>query len=321
MPKALLLLILSVFTVGAVADVDKVTLHYGWKPGIYVKVDSYQTQQKIVGEQTKPVMTIDLSYILSTKAHKEGLQIDYMDAKASVLSNDPSINSWMKNYIEMISAAMPSLLISPQGAMLRALELPKFRETMTKSLSDMLNFAPLSQKQQLLSNLDQIFSDSFLNNQFADDWNLNVGQWPDIELEDNDLYEVAYDSPVPVLGNQRVKTVAQVTFAGRVNCDVKDQVQSCVKLIYHSETDSVAMKELLNKVIPPGQATSDLYVSMVMDAELVTDPDTLLPYHMKQTKLSSTPMKTADGFVTVTSNEKSDVTYLYLMGNEKSQRQ
>jgi hypothetical protein len=316
--KALLISLLTFGTSTVASAADKVTLQYGWKPGIYVKVIGFQTQQKTVGDRAQAGMKIDLSYIMSTRAHKAGLQVDYMDVKASVLSDDPSLQSWMKNYIEEISAAMPSLLISPEGQMRGALELAKLRETMIKSLSDVLHDAPAEQKQQLLSNLNQLFSDEFLNRQFADDWNLNVGQWPGVELEDDGFYEVEFDTPIPALGNRLVKTVAQVTFSGRVNCDSTDQSRACVKLIYHSETDDVAMKELLGTLLPSGQPVPDLKINVVLDAELVTAPDTLLPYSMKQTKSTSSPVETPQGLVTVTSVQVSEFKYLYVMGNAES---
>jgi len=307
---------LSLLFIGPASAADKVTLTYGWKPGIYAKVEGHQTQQKRLGDQSQANLQMNMSYIMNTRAHKAGLQVDYLDVKSSILSDNAPLQGWMKNYMETISAALPSYLVNPDGSLSGATGVPAFREAMFNSLSGALNEAPAPQKEQMLSGLGDVFSEEALNQQLADDWNLLVGQWLGAELEDDGVYEAEIETPIPALGNQLVKSLAQIEFTGRVNCDSADQTQACVRLSYHSQTDAVAVTELLRKMVPPGQPVPELNISVVLDLELVTDPDTLLPYFTKQTKRSTSPLETAQGVVTVTQVQASEFKYLYVMGND-----
>ena len=314
MSKLPVFLCLQVFLVGAVFATETVTLKYGWKPGIYAQVEGQQSQQKFLGDQAQGGMQIGVSYIMSTKAHEAGLQVDYLDVKASILTEDPSLQGWMKSYLEAVSGAIPSYIINQQGGMSGAVGVPAFREATMSTISPLLKDAPEEQKQQMIAAVGQMLTEDILNQQLATEWNLNVGQWLGAELDNDGTYEVEFETPVAALGNQMVKSVAQIEYSGRVNCGSLDQSQSCVSLLYHSETDNVSVKELLRKMVPPGQPVPDLNVSVVLDLELVTDPETLLPYFTKQTKRSTAPMDTPEGAVTVTQVQESEVRYLYVMG-------
>lgn len=317
MPQAILVLFLHLLLIGSVSAADSVTLKYAWKPGIYAKVEGYQTQHKYLGEQVQGGMQVDMSYIMGTNAHQAGLQVDYFDIEAVLRSDDPSIQGWMKKYMEAVSGAMPSYIINQQGEMSGATKVPELRDAMLRNLSELLKDAPEAQQQQLAAALAQTFTEEILNQQLVNEWGLLVGQWAGAELEDDGTYEAEFESPIAALGNQLVKTSAQFEFSERVNCDRIDKSRGCVRLLYHSETDDVSVAELLRNMVPAGQPVPDLNVSVVLDLELVTDPDTLLPYYTRQTKRSTAPMETPEGATTVTQVQTSEFRYLYVMGNDQ----
>lgn len=316
MPKILLTLFFSLLMIDSALAVDKVSLNYGWKPGIYVKVNGYQSQEKMLGEQSSGKMRVDMSYIMGTQAHGEGLRVDFMDVKTSIAAEEQPLQEWMKNYLEAISGSLPSYVINAQGEMVGAIGLSKFRETMVGSIASALQEAPAPQRQQIMAGLEQVFSEESLNYQLASDWGLYVGQWLGAELEDDGIYELEFETPIPALGNQVVKSIAQIEFAGRVNCDSNDQSQRCVTLLYRSQTDDVSVDELLRKIMPAGEPVPDMNFSVELDLELVTDPDNLLTYNIRQTKRTSSPIETANGLVTATQVEESEYKFLYVLGNE-----
>lgn len=316
MSRQFLFSLLAFCFIDSALAVDKVTLTYGWKPGIYVKVEGFQRQQKFIGDQSRGGYQGSMSYIMSTQAHDDGILIDYLDIQSSIESEDAAFQGWMKTYMEMLTSAMPSYIINGEGEMAGARGVPEFRQTMLDGMETLLKDAPPAQKQQVLAGVSQALSEEMLNSKLADEWNMVVGQWLGAELEDDGVYEAEFETPMPALGNQPVRTVASYEFVGRVNCDSSDKAASCAKLLFHAETDPVSVTEMLRKMIPEGQPVPDFKMSIVHDLELVTDPDTLLPYYVRQVKNTSSPMETPEGMATIRQVEESEYRYLYVMGNK-----
>lgn len=314
--RSLLNLTLCLLAAAPAVAADKVVLNYGWEPGISAKVTGTQSKEKVVAGQSQGGMRIDISYVINTKAHPQGITVDYQDVESNIQSGNAMMQSWMKDYIEIISSSIPSYIVNPKGEMVGAVGVSEMRELMLKSLDDLFEDLPPQQKQQIVASIGQSFTEEVINGQLQGEWNMYVGQWLGAEFEDDGVYEAEFDTPVPALGNQRVKTAAQYEFSGRVNCDDADNSKSCVKLRFHSETDNVSAAELLTKMVPSGQPVPDIEVSVVADLELITDPNTLLPYYSKLSKRSSAPIQTPSGSVSVTQINSTEFTYLYVKDNK-----
>lgn len=311
MSRLFLVSCLAIFLAAPLSAADTVTLNYGWVPGLYAEVDGYQTQQKSLDGQSQGNSRVDMSYVMTTQTHEVGIQVDYSEIKTSVHSDDSRMQGFMKGFMESVSGAMPSYLIGPDGEMSGVTNVPELRQEIINNLSELMKDAPEAQKQQIFASVGQLFSEENLMRQLEEEWNLYVGQWLGAELEDDGVYELEFDTPIPALGNQMVKSVAQYEFAGRVNCDNSDESQSCVRLFYRSETDSVSVTELLRKLVPQGQPIPDIDISVTLDMEIIADPDTLLPYYTKRVEQSASPVETPNGTVTATQVQSSELRYRY----------
>ena len=162
MLKYVCLTLLSFSLASPLWAVDKVTLNYDWKPSIYAKVKGYQLKEKFLEDQLQGSVKINMSYIMSTKRHGEGLQIDFMDVVASIESDNDQIQGWMKTYMETVTESIPSYLIDNQGALVGATDVPKFRDAVISSIDKIVNELPAEQRQQIIAGLNQIFTEEAL---------------------------------------------------------------------------------------------------------------------------------------------------------------
>lgn len=312
MNKVVLVPLLAFSLVVPTWAADQVTLNYGWKPGLQVKVSGYQTKEKVAAGQPQPAVKINMAYTMATVPHDAGLQIDYSDVEIGIDSEDERMQGWMKSYMEAVAGAIPSSVINAKGEMAGATGVAELRNKLISGLESLLVDLPAEQVQQIIGGISQVYTEELLNQQLAAEWNLNVAQWIGGELEDDGAYELEFDMPVPALGNQLVKTLAQYEFSGRVNCNDADKSQQCVRLHYRSQTDGISATELLKKLMPADMPVPDINVSMVTEFEMISDPTTLLPFYTKQIKRSSSPVETPDGIIEVTQIETSEYHHSYV---------
>ncbi|GEM_PF-2180273 len=315
--RSLVTLLVFGFASNCLAEVDTVVLNYGWTPGIYTKVTGYNSREKFVAGVPQDRVTIDLSYVMSTKAHPSGLQIDFLNVEADMGVWEDTVPPWLEEYMEKATEFLPSYLIDPQGQLLGVTDLQRFRESMLTSMSEALVITPefpQAQKDQLMAGMEQTLSEEVLNQQLLEEWMLNVGQWIGAELDDDGVYQTEFEAPVAVLNNQLIKTYAEFEFAGRVNCDDRDADASCVVLHYRTATDDISMNALLENFVDEGTALPDFNFNVTHEMELVVHPDTLLTYYRKSIKRAHTPLQTPQGLAAVESIETTEYQYLYVMG-------
>ncbi|MEM1144863.1 MAG: hypothetical protein AAGI88_19950 [Pseudomonadota bacterium] len=306
-------LFLIVFA-GKLWAVDTVVLSFDWKPGTYAEVTGYSSTEKLLAGESQSVNTVEMSYIMSTKAHENGMQVDFLNTEVAMSSSGENLPPFMKSYMETLTEAIPSYIINPEGEVVGIARLELFRNNVVSGLDDILKDTPEEVRQQLMSGLQQVFSEEVLGAQIEEEWLKHVGQWIGAEFDDDGVYQVEYEAPVPMLNNQMVKTAAEYEFVERVNCDARDQASSCVVLLYRTQTDDVAVGELLRRMTGDLADVQEMKVSVTTEMELVTDPRTLLTYYVRTVERATAPVQTADGTQLSEEVEISEFDYLYVKG-------
>lgn len=309
--RAVLISTISSLTPLASWAADKVSLNYQWPAGLQASVSGAQTKEKFVNGQAQSAVKTDMSYTMVTETHEQGLVISYSDVSTSVDSGNAAAQGWLKNYMELISESLPSLTVGRNGQFLGAAGLPELKSRLMTSLKSLLGELPEQQRNQILTGVDKFYSEETINVQLQSQWNNIVGQWVGAEFEKGGVYETEYETPIPALGNQTIKTIAQYQFVDRVNCDDTDTANRCVRLAFHSETDKISASELLSRLVPEGVSVPDIEISVVSDLIVVTDPNTLLPYYTQHIKRSSSPLNSPQGMVSAMQVQASEFTYSY----------
>lgn len=294
--------------------VDTVEFSYAWAPGTYAKVAANVTSEKIHSGTSQGTMIIDTSYVMSTKTHEIGLQVEFLNAEVTINSEGRELPAFMQAYMERLSEAIPSYLIDASGDLIGVTDLSAFRENLVYGMEAALEDAPPEVKDQLIGGLGAVFTEEVLNAQIADNWNMTVAQWVGAELDNDGVYELEFETPVPALDNQLVSTYAQFEFVERVNCDDLDRNESCVLLHYRSQTDDVDTRRIMETLVGDIAEVPDYVVSVTNELELVTDPENLLPYYYRLETRSSAPVQTENGVSTFEQIDVQEYDYLYVKG-------
>lgn len=307
---ALLTAVLCLFAAQSWA-VETITLQYGWEPGTHAKVTGTASKEKFLNNESQGVVSMDISYFLVTTAHEQGLQIDFSNAEVTMSSGAEDLPPFMQSYMESLFSSMPSYVIDPEGAVVGIPNLDTFREAAVSGIEAMLTDVPDEVRTQLIGGLSQVFSEDVLHAQVEEEWGKHVGQWIGAELDNGGVYQMEYEAPIPLLNNQLVKTYAEYEFVDRVNCDDLDTENSCVFLLYRTQTDDLAATALLQQLLGDLAVAEELIVSISTEVELVTDPESLLTYYSKSVKSVSTPAQTPEGLVNTQQLAVSEFKYVY----------
>ena len=88
--------------------------------------------------------------------------------------------------------------------------------------------------------MQRMLSKEQLLAQMQDDWNRDVGQWRDAELEKGSVYTFEISSSVPLLGNTQIPAIGQYEYLGRANCNALEK--SMIDLLQFPEKSKALVR-------------------------------------------------------------------------------
>ena len=275
---------------------EVIKLRYGWYPGILASVQYHHVKTRKMPGQQSGTVQFQGNFQIRTKEHPNGLQID---GEGGVLEMDDENNAIAQHkfegFIQRLAEVNPSFIIDKKGTLQEIVRFDEFRQTVEQETSKLL---PKKAGQPFLNT--QLFLDRFASREqvlsmLLENWNRDVGQWVDSELEQGQTYRVETKRPMYLLGDVEVLNVGHYEYMGRVPCDQADQKSSCVKLYFHCKVDEDSAKSAFRSIFNDigidkfGEMgvniIGGLGVNILYDLELITEERTLLPHYIKETKL------------------------------------
>lgn len=311
MKKIGLLLIVVLFVPICFAFADTTSLRYNWKPGITAKVHFKFLKTKSLNSVIQE-RKMEGNYILKTITHKKGLQVDFSEMNTKFNANTNQEKDKLQKFIQKLSEIAPSYIIDPKGDLIEVVGLDELKIQMQTEMQKWFEDSPPDEKQKVNQLFQRLLTEQQIMSQLQQNWNRDVGQWRNVEFEKGFVYSIDFVSPIPFLGNVQIPTKGEYEYLGRINCNPSDQNQDCVNLFYKSFLDQDATKKVITEMFKKMGAEPPESFKVKIDYELqvITDPRTLLPRKIIETKIITAPRK--GGTSPIIQTDKKEILYTYL---------
>jgi len=299
---------------GATAAQDSVSLNFAWPQDLRGSVEYASRRAREANGRSEQV-EISGSYDFATSAVADGLLIRFENIRTEIDSDGVGVEAMVKQFMTKAASTPPSYVVGHDGEFRRIEDLDAFREALLDGLDQAFADLPAQTRAQLSQAMAAVLTREQLEQGIVSDWNISVGAWLDAELDRGDLYEVAYEQPVPMLGNAAIPMRTTFRFVGRAACREGDGDERCVILEMESFVDSERLADALEAFLSPspadGPAPTVEAIRQDVSVRLVTEPGTLLPHRMDSRRYTETRM-TMNGETSVGSQvEERRVVYRY----------
>lgn len=288
--KFLILIFIIASSLGCVApgqnqSADVVKLQYGWYPGISASVKFRNTLIHNRPRRKSERVTMDGSYVMRTKKHSAGLQIDCELTDFSVDDNRYlAAKNRPRQVLQKIVGVKPSFVINGNGNLYDILPVGGFIEAIERENSNFVRHVNHPQFNPKQFFLNRLVSKSHVVSRLHKSWERDVGQWINAELRQGHRYSVKFARPVLLFGNQEAPNIGRYEYMGRVPCNRLDQKLSCVKLSYHSKVDDEYANGALTALFKNMEINyiGTIAAKINYDLEVITEERTLIPHYIKE---------------------------------------
>jgi len=110
----------------------------------------------------------------------------------------------------------------------------------------------------------------------AETYQLETAMWVGAKLEQGAWYELSSPLSLPGMPQFVVQQRIEFAFTRRVPCTAADSSPTCVEIVLHATPDKASLNDVLTDITDPEDRFVDYDASI--DARIVVDPATLLPY-------------------------------------------
>lgn len=284
------------FTLQAHAQAqDSARLRFAWPSGLVAQVESNKTRMREVDGQPPARSVTSYSHVMRAARQGQQYTIAFSDLRLDpkgLAALPPPQQALMR---VLTQAALPGYLVSADGDFV-ALDKPEaFQEAMRSALSPLLPDGP--GKAASLAALDKLLGIEVLSAAVRGDWDWLVGSWAGGEQAIN-LGEdyVAQTQGVAPLINQPIAYETHFKVTRRLPCDREGRSLECIELKASTRPDSAALKQAVAGIVaqlaPEAAAGMEKTLStldLLVELELITEPDTLVPHRSRLTKTTVLP--------------------------------
>ncbi|HSR35829.1 MAG TPA: hypothetical protein VLL73_01515 [Desulfurivibrionaceae bacterium] len=280
---------------------ETIHLHFAWPAGLKGS-STYQSTKRVNSGRGEKRETVSGTTTFTVKAAGEELIIHQQTPSITVQGSTPEQTATMQKLYDALGKVKLAFVVGQDGAYRRLDGLEELRSTLLHELE--LGFAttlqgmPVTDRKRVLDTLASALSTEQLETLIVAQWNREVAQWTDADLEPDVWYTLEFSSRVPMFNNADIPMSARFRTTGRVPCTAADKKISCVALEMQSHADPNAVgkqvADFVDKLAGKSLPITFENLQLTTTLRLVTDPSTLLPYEVIFTETSSVTVS-ADG--------------------------
>lgn len=302
---------------------ESIRLKYAWPKdkSFQMKFSFSETTKR--GKQ-KVGMNMNGTSTVSTENHEKGLKIKYTDTKIKSqflgMGNVP-FQKKLSKFLVGLGEMDVQYVIGENGDLLDVVNFDEYQKHIKDYLDGFIKEIPKSSGRiRILSMFNQLTSRQHLLGQFQKEWNKEVGQWIDAEMERGFVYEIVEEEEIPILPGTKVPFTYKYSYLGKIACVEGGAEKNCVELQMEAEADPKAMTKVMDKFLKEFEGKKSIpptkRMSVNTTLSLITEPDTLLPHRSLFVKKIVT--EGPDGNVSV-KTEKNEGLYTYSGKPEENQ--
>jgi hypothetical protein len=315
MKVALLLLTLALGAVPGLLRATEVhsrvvTFTNGWQPGLISK-----GELRVTGAgASNPTWTFQFTLVTDAVENNLGLTYNITGFTPEPARPEEELLAQMTGAV-----ALPDFLIATSGRFVSLKDLPGLRRTLRDNIRATLGRlrAAKSDPENFERFVEMGTSQELLEGRVAEDWHRMVSRWigkrvavgKEYPFDDVVLLPIPR-SPLPKLAMHGTYSVSRLEL-----CDRSGAAQTCAVLKMHLKPDEADLKRITQEVYgntptagkDPGDVAT---MEVTVDAEIVTEPDGLLPHRYAITKKIAVSLS-ADGKNSQHTLDQREATFTY----------
>lgn len=244
------------------------------------------------------------------------------DFQLSPNEKDEAKNNYVQNLMQKLTSQMPDYVVNADGELVRFDNLGAYYARIEEGMLEGLPGGNEEARQKMKQLMKNLFSEEVLVQMLQDDWNKHVGNWAGGSFVTGETYAYSAQYQSAILGEAVFPMTISQRLLGRVPCHQEDKKKSCVKLEQKSQVSdpsfSKAMHEVMNRTFKDmaGDKADEVNVSVdragfVNTVTLVTDPETLLPYELQSSKITTVVITEKGRTKTAEDVDESTTRYVY----------
>jgi len=289
MKMALLLLTLSLVAVSGPAratDIHSRVVKFtnGWQPGVNGTGEIRITGSGAPG----PNWTFQFSF--ATDAVEDKLGVRY---QITGVSPEPA-NSEEELFAQLSGAVtVPDFLITTSGRFVALKDLPGLRRELRANLREAFERrnSTLADPAKFERYIERATSQEALEGRVAEDWHRMVSRWIDarVTVGKDYRFDDVVALPIPRTPLPKLSMHGTYSVSRLERCDRAGAVQTCAVVQMHLKPDDTDLARVTQEVFgntpTTGKDRGEIPTMVVtVDAELVTEPDSLIPHRYAITK-------------------------------------
>lgn len=272
---------------------DKVALTFAWPKNLKGSIEISRTK-RLRTNRGKRNQKISGSYDFRVRPVAGGLSITQTNAKIVVDGDQKmsAVQAKLQDFLLKTASSPPSFVVAPNGQFQRLDGLQEFQKRVSDGLDAMISGYPSQLQQKVKRVVAPMISLARLQQQIVSGWNRDVGFWTGGAVIDHgDTYVFKHANRFPAFGTLRVPMATHFEFAERVPCTKKETSKRCVRLESRTKVDNKELTKAIEKWVASTGATGKAkpnFKNMRIDVSvtLITDPRTLIPYHVREKKVT-----------------------------------
>lgn len=297
--------------------VDSVTLNFAWPNNLKAKVSYYYRKSRRDGRAPR-IMTVYGTYDAVARPVEGGLRLsaENNDMRFKAEGYPPGPQSKLRQFMAKMAGRQPAFVISRTGQFVRLDDLKQYQTMLEDALNKAFADSPAALRARIANAVAPALTEEQLQAGLISNWNRIVGAWLEAVLDIDDLYQLKFKRPVPLLGNASVTLVTDIKFVKRAACSARDTALKCVELYMRTVANDQAVAEAIEKRAAElmGSGRPAVIVKAFKTSEtirLLTEPNTLIPHRVHSIKNTTTTVETKGKVRTVEQVDELKAAYTY----------
>ena len=270
------------------ATAAKVTLSYGWQPGLEAQVEvMWSWSERTVRGESK--LLLNSSYRLQTAAEGKDLWIRSSNVRSTPEPGNLTPGTQPGDFAPLLSTLVPDLRVAADGKSVQVHDAPEARARVRALTTEL--FTEELPPGWMTSLETTSFSDRALDALAADFWNGLVATWLDGKMEIGRTYTDKRQVDNMVYPDKHLSLNYEYTATQIVPCKRGPRELRCVELRMRALSGPADTDRVASELLRDGQMTAakgQTYSGLTTEYTnvLVTEPESLIPHAFTHTTVA-----------------------------------
>ena len=279
------------------------TLKFAWPDGASAKVHVRAVGSRVNAGRTNS-WDMSLDFTMHLKRTNGRMVVSRQDFSGWKGTFPPGFGGGAERFVDMV----PTSVVTEAGVFVGIEGHETARKLMALSVEQSGGLGPIERNA-----FETISSNASIEAMAKDQWSSLVRLWEGVELEPGFSYEIRSVVPVPQLGGGEIEIKGLVKFVKEAPCESTRNDRRCVHLNAETEADQAQLRKILQSFLQSASADRPTITGWdrQLKVEAVVDKATMLPQHLKITRIHKLTIALKEPAREETGSEEFSTTYSF----------